>query len=112
ASMAAVLAGLGIWQHHFGFAQSRRGYEELKARQETLERSGRPADPEAALDWERSLAGVRSDFVQMNIPSDDSARMLWEQRLYSAEPIALFALANTLAGILAVGLLIWLGGLI
>ena len=100
---------MGAWQHHFGFAESRHKYEELKARLETLKQIGRPNDPAAALDWDRSLSGVRSDFVQMNIPSDDSSRMMWEQRLYSVEPIALFALANTLAGILIVAVILWLG---
>ncbi|MBI3861386.1 MAG: O-antigen ligase family protein, partial [Planctomycetia bacterium] len=112
ASTALVLAGLGVWQHHFGFDESRRAYEELKARLAALERSGRPTDPAAALDWDRSLSSVRSDFVQMNIPADDSARMLWEQRLYSVEPIGLFALANTLGGVLVVAAIVWLGGLI
>jgi hypothetical protein len=108
-STAAVLAGLGVWQHQFGFSESRHKYEELKSRMETLKQTGRPRDPGAALDWDRSVSGVRSDFVQLNIPTDDAARMLWEQRLYSAEPIALFALANTLAGILVVSAIVWLG---
>ncbi len=111
-STAAVLAGLGVWQHQFGFSESRHKYEELKSRMETLKQTGRPRDPAAALDWDRSFSGVRSDFVQLNIPTDDAARMLWEQRLYSAEPIALFALANTLAGILIVSAIVWLGLLV
>jgi hypothetical protein len=84
----------------------------MKSRLESLTDSGRPADLVAAAEWEHNLAAVRNEFAQLNIPGDEGARMLWEQRLFSVEPFGLFALANTLAGILVVALIVWLGALI
>ena len=94
AAAAVSLAGLGIWQHHFGYAESRKEYEKLKAKNAALASAGLPLDPE---------------FVRLNIPVEEGARMLWEQRLYSAEPIGMFALANTLAGVLVTAGILWLG---
>ena len=45
---AVSLSGLGMWQHYRGFAGTRRNYDKTKAELESLERSGRPADFEAA----------------------------------------------------------------
>jgi len=109
AAAAVSLSGLGIWQHHFGYAESRRTYEKLKSENESLARSGRPADPRQALEWDRAVHSVRSEFIRQNIPVEDSARILWEQRLYSSEPIGMFALANTLAGVLVCASILWLG---
>jgi hypothetical protein len=109
AAAAVSLSGLGMWQHYRGFAGTRRDYDKTKAELESLERSGRPADSDAALNWDRAMQRVRADLVEMGVPTDDSARMMWEQRLNSIEPIGMFALANTLAGILAALVLVWLG---
>src|SRR5204862_2335983 len=62
--------------------------------------------------WERDLQRVRAELVRMNVPLEDSGRMLWEQRLNSSEPIGMFAMANTLAGVLACTAVIWLGLLV
>ena len=109
AAAAVSLSGLGVWQHHFGYAESRRVYEDLKSESASLANSGRPRDPQGALAWDRKMHQVRSQFVRFNIPVDDTARMLWEQRLYSAEPIGMFALANTMAGVLVCTCILWLG---
>ena len=109
---AVSLAGLGVWQHHVGYTESRRTYEKLKSENAALARAGRPNDPRAALEWDRAVQQVRAEFVRLNIPIDESARMLWEQRLYSSEPIGMFALANTLAGVLVCMSILWLGMLV
>ena len=109
AAVAVSLAGLGLWQHYAGYAQIRRDYETMKSEWESLETSGRPADPRDAIEWNRAVQRLRADFVRMEIPSDDTARMLWEQRLYSSEPMALFSLTNTLAGFLTCAAVVWLG---
>jgi len=111
AASAVSLSGLGIWQHYGGFAESRQHYAQLKAEMQSLEESGRPADPRAAVEWERTLHDLRAQFVHMGLPGDDAARMLWEERLKSTEPIGLFALANTLGGLLACCAVIWLSAL-
>jgi hypothetical protein len=112
AASAVSLSGLGIWQHHVGYAESRRTYEKLKSENAALTQSGRPHDPRAGVEWDRNMQKVRADFVSMNIPVDDSSRILWEQRLYSGEPIGMFALANTLAGVLVCASILWLGVLV
>src|SRR5579863_9220344 len=95
---AVSLSGMGIWQHHIGFAETRRMYEKLKAES---------ADPTNS-----RRASARAEFARLGIPDDESARILWEQRLYSGEPIGMFALANTLAGILVGASFLWMGALL
>jgi hypothetical protein len=109
AAAAVSLSGLGLWQHYRGFAGTRRDYQKTKSELESLEREGRPADFSAANNWDRAMQRVRADLVHMGVPADEGARIMWEQRLNSTEPIGVFALANTLAGILAALGLIWLG---
>jgi hypothetical protein len=108
AATAASLSGLGVWQHYGGYSETRRAYETLKSELQSLERQGRPADPRAGAEWERDLQRVRAELVRMNVPLEDSARQLFEQRLQSSEPIGMFALANTLAGVLACTAIVWL----
>jgi hypothetical protein len=112
AATAVSLAGLGTWQHYGGFDGARIEYTKLKNELQSLERSGRPANLPAAIEWDRALNAIRVKLVQMGVPGDDGARMLWEARLNSSEAIGLFALANTLAGMLACLALVWLGVLI
>ena len=108
AATAVSLSALGLWQHYFGYADSRREYEKLKAQYEVLVERGRPAEVAEASDWDRALQRVQAEFMRMNIPSDQGARMMWEQRLNSSEPFGMFALANTLAGFLAFSAVVWL----
>jgi hypothetical protein len=112
AATAISLSGLGIWQHYGGYSDSRRDYEKLKSEMASLEHGGRPSDSRAAVEWDRSTQRLRAEFVRMGVPGDESARMLWEQRLHSSEPIAMFALANTLGGVLACAAVVWLGLLV
>ncbi len=112
AAAAVSLAGLGIWQHHFGYAEMRQEFAKLKAENAALVRAGRPNDPQRPLEWDRAMHKVRAEFARLDIPVDDSSRMLWEQRLYSSEPIGMFALANTLAGVLVCASILWLGMLV
>src|SRR5579872_792713 len=68
AAAAVSLSALGLWQHYFGYAESRREYEQLKSQYQALTDAGRPADPGAARDWERSLQRVHAELMRMNIP--------------------------------------------
>lgn len=112
AAAGVSLSGLGLWQHYAGYADSRKEYGRLKSQWQSLERAGRPADAAGAAEWERAMLHVRSEFARMGIPEDESARMMWEQRLDSSEPIGMFALANTLAGILVGAIIVWLGTIV
>ncbi|QDT90602.1 O-antigen ligase family protein [Gimesia algae] len=88
-----VLSVYGIWQHHWMYDQLSKEY--LDARQQ--------------YDATRSPEALQK-LLSMGVPSDaihGSSRKLFEQRLLnSSEPLGLFALANTFAGLLAVGFLL------
>ncbi len=75
--LAVGLAAIGIHQYYFAFPQSHAEYEMYKDDPETVySQTGR---------W---------------LPVDSPERKRFEDRLYSAEPYATFALANSLAGFL------------
>jgi hypothetical protein len=102
-TLVAVIVGqaaLGVWQHHVAFPRNADWYS---ARRQILDealhnRSG------AVLQQARQ---VTAEFSQLGIPLEGPSRVLWENRaLHSTEPLGTFALANTLAGILAVGLIL------
>ncbi len=112
AAAAVPLAALGIWQHYGGLADSRNEYAKLKQQMQALAESGRPADPRAALEWDRAAYDLRVKFVQMGVPHEEGARMLWEARLASTEATGQFALANTLGGVLTCAAVVWLGVLV
>ena len=53
---------------------------------------------------------ITQQFQEHEIPMYGSSRIAWENRLLSSsEPFATFSLANTLAGILATGLVLLIG---
>ncbi|QDT99016.1 O-antigen ligase family protein [Gimesia aquarii] len=92
-----LLSVYGIWQHHWMYGQLAEEY--LSARQQ-FDTATTPAE--------------RSEFqkklLSMGVPADalsGSGQQLFERRLLdSTEPLGMFALANTFAGLLAVGFLI------
>lgn len=100
-AVAVVLSGLGVWQHSHGYDQPRAVYRQLDQRWKQLESRGRPADPRAAAEWERELQDIQWQLMAMGVPADERGRALWEARLEASnEPLGMFALANTLAGLL------------
>ncbi|MFN0052757.1 MAG: O-antigen ligase family protein [Planctomycetales bacterium] len=112
-TLMVALAGVGLWQHYVSLPESRRVVAELQAEWDELQKQGRPGDPRAALAWEEATRRLQIQFVQMRIPTDESSRMLWNQRLQaSSEPLGPFALANTFAGLLLVAQMLWLGALV
>jgi len=112
AAVAVAVSGLGLWQHHVGYSETRQTYQRMKSELEALEKANRPATAQEAVDRDRRRRELQSEFAQTGIPTSESARMLWEQRLLSSEPIGLFALANTLAGFIAPALVLWLGTIV
>ena len=98
-ALCVVLAAYGIWQNQVWFKENAAlaaGWESLDSLRTSLtgEEATRLSELEESLgpDFRSSTGGAK--------------RMLLD-RLHSTEPIGCFALANTLAGLLAVGL--WLG---
>lgn len=93
-----ALAGLGVWQYHVAIPELAGRYAELRVEEKALLEQAGPSD------YQR-LADVREELASFNVPREESARIRWENRLrYSTEPFATFALANTLAGLLAAAL--------
>lgn len=92
-----LLSIYGIWQHHWMYEQLSKEY--LSVRQKY----------DAAVIPE-SRSKYKNQLISMGVPSDalsGSSQLLFEQRLLnSSEPLGMFALANTFAGLLAVGFLI------
>lgn len=110
------LAGLGIWQHHYGYRQMAAEYERISVQVRQLEQW--EATPPPALGagraaWETERNRLQMELYRQKVPLDKHARLLWEQRIKeSSEPLGMFALANTFAGILLCGLLLLAGGLV
>ncbi|HQZ66954.1 MAG TPA: O-antigen ligase family protein [Planctomycetaceae bacterium] len=106
AVIVAICVGLscfGIWQHHVFYAEQSAWYRELRSE---LDQAIASTD---ASQFSRR-AQISRLFQEQQIPMQGSARVAWENRLLSSsEPFATFSLANTLAGILAVGLVLLLG---
>ncbi|HRA86875.1 MAG TPA: O-antigen ligase family protein [Planctomycetaceae bacterium] len=106
AVIVAICVGLscfGIWQHHVFYAEQSAWYRELRSE---LDQAIASTD---ASQFSRR-AEISRLFQEQQIPMQGSARVAWENRLLSgSEPFATFSLANTLAGILAVGLVLLLG---
>jgi len=107
------LSGLGVYQHFFGYSELIKTYDQLTHRLDDLEQRGRPANPRAAAEWDIEQRQLQGEFLQMGIPAEAGARFLWEQRLKaSREPLGMFALANTLAGVLLCVVVVWLAAMI
>ena len=99
-AVAVSLSVLGIWQHHVGY---RRAIESFKTLQDELDTAVRSRD----ISTSRRL---RAELAAAGVPLEGPARQLWERRLRdSREPYALFALANSLGGLLAPLLIYGLG---
>ena len=82
-ALAVALAGYGLYQYSYELPQTRAQYHE---------------DPDGAL----REAG-------MWFPPGSHEREMFEKRLYSTEPVATFALTNSLAGYLAPWLVVLVG---
>ena len=108
--MALLVFGLcfgaslqGIVQHHVTYAEQAEWYRQGRAALDAAS---------SANDMQTSLAARKaaSEFQAMDIPLSGPGRQLFERRLLSSsEPVGPFALANTLAGMLALALVIMVG---
>ena len=102
-----ALAGLGLWQHYVWYPSASKEYQELRSELNDLNRGTVRGLTGAQM--RRRAEEIQLEFDRQGIPRDPESLALWEQRLNSSsEPFALFALANTFAGLLAMGLIILL----
>jgi len=106
-ALVVTFSGLGIWQHYSGFAEMRNEVARLQREWDQVQEEERPADPREARVWDQKVQRLRGEFARMRIPTDAGARLLWDQRVNaSSEPVGLFALANTFAGVLLAALIV------
>ena len=105
-ALSVGAAIVGISQHHVTYARQGEWYRQQRAKiDETNGTLGVRAAVEGAL--------AANDFRRQEIPTTGQARELFERRLLdSSEPTGPFALANTLGGILAVVLVLLIGGIL
>ncbi len=108
ASIAVAVSLLGTWQHHNGYSAARAEYtrlvDEVAELQAIIAEGSRSERATAA----RRLRELENEMLSAGIPNDERGRKLWESRLQaSSEPVGLFALANSFAGFLLVGLFAW-----
>lgn len=110
---AGVLAGFGLWQHYVGYKELSRDYDRLISEHDRLAERLRgdgvsPVSVSAA--DVRKLESLRAEMARQQIPIEKSARQSLEMRVKaSTEPLGLFALANSFAGLLIVMGLILVG---
>jgi hypothetical protein len=108
AATTVGLSLLGIWQHHFGYAADRAEYLALINRQTALRTELAAPNQPSQSPARRELAEIETLLFRLGVPDEGPGRKLWEARLLSSnEPVGLFALANTLAGVLLVGTVVW-----
>ena len=106
----ASLSGLGIWQHYVSYPNMVGDYDRMRSELDGLEeKAATPSTAQESAARARRIGELRLEFSSQNIPLEGPARALFEQRLRSSsEPFGLFALANTFAGLLIVGLIVGL----
>lgn len=111
--MVGVLAGFGLWQHYVGYDELSREYDRLISEHDRL--AGRlrgdgvsPVNASAA--DVRKLESLRAEMARQQIPIEPQARQSFELRVKaSSEPLGMFALANSFAGLLIVMGLVLVG---
>ncbi|MFO1093337.1 MAG: O-antigen ligase family protein, partial [Planctomycetaceae bacterium] len=103
-SLAGVLlSGLGVWQYTVTYPQLRAELEEFTRLESQSE--GERLTPAQATRFRE----LRVELGRLATETDPNVRFAMRQRLVaSTEPLACFALANTLAGVLLVSLLLLL----
>lgn len=103
------LSLLGIWQHHWGLGEARAQYRQLRDEWNLLQGPGEDSEsPARDSSRIRRLRHLEREMAELGIPTDEQGLKLWESRLLaSTEPVGRFALANTLGGLLLVGLCGW-----
>jgi len=97
-----TLSGLGIWQHHVWYpsvSSKLREFDELRATPAT-------SRPEAQRREQRLIQLRRELGAQITDADQTSSQLMRARVAASTEPIGRFALANTFAGLLVVGLLL------
>ncbi len=104
-----ALAGLGLWQHYVWYPQTAAEYKKIREELDQLQQLPATGSNLAAAErLERRL-------LDLGVPQtslEGRGRLGYEARLLSStEPLGQFALANTLAGLLTVWLIVLAGAM-
>lgn len=109
-AVMVALSGLGIWQHFVFYPQTRARYAQARNQLDGLLKGLASSRPSRLADRQRRIRQVTRELVQMGVPPEalnGRMRLAFESRLEaSSEPFGSFALANTFAGFLAIGLIL------
>ncbi|HSG69412.1 MAG TPA: O-antigen ligase family protein, partial [Planctomycetaceae bacterium] len=98
-------ACLGIWQKYYQHPRLVREYTEMQQRYDELQ--GLSSAGPLSFSLANEFRILELEFSQSNIPLDPQGRVMFQSRLrYSSEPSGRWALANSLGGFLAVGLVL------
>ncbi len=102
-ALCVGLSCFGIWQHHVFYAEQQQWYRDLRSELDQALADGNGSQMSR-------ISEITREFQEHDIPMHGTSRIAWENRLLSSsEPFATFSLANTLAGILATGLVLLIG---
>lgn len=97
---ATMLAAFGIWQHYVWYPEHVRLYESPRRELDELLRIPEPRSPQTTSDIQR----LERRLLELGVPAEcleGLGRTSFESRLlHSREPLAAFALTNSLAGLL------------
>ncbi|MBI5761796.1 MAG: O-antigen ligase family protein [Planctomycetales bacterium] len=95
-----MLAAFGIWQHYVWYHEQVLSYKTPRDELDELQQHFEPHSPYVAAEIQR----LGQKLIELGVPSeclDGPGRKSFESRLlYSREPLAAFALTNSLAGLL------------
>lgn len=98
--IAAVLAGLGVWQHFVWYPQQSRDMAALLELQSRIEQ-GQSLSPLEQREFQRLVSQLGTEVLTLD--ATGRSQLLARAR-FSVEPIGRFALANSFAVLLLVGL--------
>lgn len=107
--VTTALACYGIWQPTFWYPSNLREYQNLRAEIDAVESSSDMSSQEKA----KRQQELRAELVSRGIPLSGPSLQLFERRLRdSQEPLGFFALTNTLASFMAIGVVLLTGTLL
>jgi hypothetical protein len=102
--ITTALAVLGLWQHLYWYPQEAARLQQFLHLTEQIEQ-GEPLSRAAQSDYQKLKTEIGSQVLTLDA---EGRQALLNRTLYSVEPIGRFALANSFAAILLVGLILGL----
>lgn len=106
---AAVLSGYGVWQSYVWYPELAHDFGKLHGELTELMQKSQTSGQLSSRDAQR-MTELQTELARQGVPADEHSLQMWKQRVAdSREPIGFFGLANSLAGVLMVMLLLTAG---